>query len=291
MLVITGEGAGGTGGDRVDAVARALGPAARVRPCGDAGALEAALDEVADDGTVVVAGGDGSLHAVVGALHRRGELAGRTVGLVPMGTGNDFARSLGLPADPVAAAEALSGYAPRPLDLIEDDTGAIVVNAVHLGAGADSTLAAENLKAAIGAAGYPAGSLLAGLRSRGHRMRVAADGQTVLKDRRVLMAAVANGRFIGGGAEVSPRSRLDDGRIDLVVSRALSFRRRARYALSLAVGRHIAHPDVRHISARVITIRTEPANVSADGEVDRGVRHRTWRVLPGAWSVLAPPAG
>ena len=62
--------------------------------------------------SIVVAGGDGSLHAVVSALHRRHELAERTLGLIPLGTGNDFARALGIPLDPgEAAAALLSGQA------------------------------------------------------------------------------------------------------------------------------------------------------------------------------------
>ena len=56
---------------------------------------------------IVVAGGDGSLHAVVTALHRRHELAKRTLGLIPLGTGNDFARTLDIPLDPGEAAAAL----------------------------------------------------------------------------------------------------------------------------------------------------------------------------------------
>ena len=64
-----------------------------------------------DGREVVVAGGDGSLHAVVAALHERGELADAAVGLIPLGTGNDFARGVGLPLDP---AEAAAGARRRP---------------------------------------------------------------------------------------------------------------------------------------------------------------------------------
>ena len=61
----------------------------------------------------MVAGGDGSLHAVVTALHRRHELAERTLGLIPLGTGNDFARALDIPLDPAEAAAALCSAARR----------------------------------------------------------------------------------------------------------------------------------------------------------------------------------
>ncbi|MFW5417183.1 hypothetical protein J0910_11285 [Nocardiopsis sp. CNT-189] len=288
MLVITNSAAGGSDDGLVKAAAAELG-GAEVAHCSSPEELDDALE--LGHGTVVAAGGDGSLHALANALHRRGELAERTVGLIPMGTGNDFARTLGLPEDPVRAAALLREGAERRLDLIADDAGEITVNAVHLGAGADSTLAAEAWKTLLGPAGYPAGTIKAGLGTRGHRVRIAADGRTVLKDRKVLMVAVANGRYIGGGAELSPKSLPDDGMMDLIVSRALRFRRRIRYALRLASASHIAEPDVRHLRARTVSVRTDPANTSSDGEVRQGVTARTWRVLPGAWNFLVPLGG
>ena len=112
---------------------------------------------------MVVCGGDGSVHAVVAALHRAGA-AGPPVGLIPLGTGNDLARALGLPLDPAAAARVVLDGRPRTLDLLVDDAGGMVVNAVHLGVGAEAARQAAALKPRLGRLAYLVGGVSAGLR-------------------------------------------------------------------------------------------------------------------------------
>lgn len=285
VLIITNSDAGGNGDDTVTTAAAELGHA-DIAATSSPDELDAALDAGHD--TVIAAGGDGSLHALANALYRRGELGQRTVGLIPLGTGNDFARTLDLPTDPIDAARALTRSTPRRLDVIVDDTGEVTVNAVHLGASAEATVAAAAYKKSLGPLGYPLGTLTAGIRTSGHRMRIAADGRLIVPNRRVLMVALANGRFIGGGAELSPDSHPDDGTVDLIVSRTMHLTRRARYAMSLANGSHIAEHDVHHYRAREVTVFTTPATSSSDGETTDGVTRRSWTVHPGAWNFLAP---
>ena len=98
--------------------------------------LADALEHTRQREGVVVLGGDGSLHAVVDALRSAGRLDDVTVGLVPLGTGNDFAATLGLPDDPVEAAEVITAGRTREIDLIIDGQDEVVVNAAHIGIGA-----------------------------------------------------------------------------------------------------------------------------------------------------------
>ena len=86
---------------------------------------------------MVVAGGDGSLHAVVTALYRRDDLAGTVLGLVPLGTGNDFARTIGIPLDR-GRRPRRARREPRPMDLIVDEV-ADRRERVHVGAGAEAS--------------------------------------------------------------------------------------------------------------------------------------------------------
>src|SRR5918997_6236565 len=73
----------------------------------------------------VAAGGDGTVHLLVAALHARGELGSRAIGLVPLGTGNDFARTVGIPVAAAAAARVVLQGSPREMDLLTDDTGGV----------------------------------------------------------------------------------------------------------------------------------------------------------------------
>jgi diacylglycerol kinase family enzyme len=253
------------------------------------------LDEVDDalrslDGRrAVVAGGDGSLHVAVARLRALGLLADVPLALVPLGTGNDLARALGVPLDPAEAAALVLSTPPRPLDLLVDDAGGVVVNAAHVGVGADAAAAAQRVKHRLGPLAYPLGALAAGLRTTGWRLRVVVDGRVVADGhRRTLMVGIGNGRGIGGGTELLPTAEPDDGLLDVVVSYATRPWSRARYGAALAAGRHLADPDVRWARGRTVTVTGERVGVNADGELGDDVTLRRWTVEPGAWSLVRP---
>lgn len=239
----------------------------------------------------VAAGGDGTLHLLVAALHARGELASRVIGLVPLGTGNDFARTVGIPLVPAAAARVVLQGAPHEMDLLTDDAGGVVINAVHLGIGAEGAREGEPLKPVLGMLAYRIGALLAGLRSPGWPLQVSVDGATITdRTRRVLQVGVLNGRTIGGGTPLAPHAEPDDGLADVVVSTATGPVARLRYARLLRHGRHTEHPDVVLARGRTVELAGPPVPINSDGELGDGVSHRTWTVQPRAWRVIAPPA-
>jgi diacylglycerol kinase family enzyme len=130
LLVVTNASAGTTDDDRVDAALSVLrsGADVTVRSCAEPGDLDAVLDGGLDGRTLVLVGGDGSVHTAVGRLRARGGLdPDRPVGIVPLGTGNDLARTLGIPLDPADAARALLAGRTRRLDLgVDDDGGGVV---------------------------------------------------------------------------------------------------------------------------------------------------------------------
>src|SRR5918998_3444597 len=118
-MLLTNAAAGSADRERVDSVVEILevdGPVEVVL-------LDAAVDldhvlDGRDSRRLIVAGGDGTLHRIVAALHRRGELADTELGLIPLGTGNDFARGAGVPLEPEQAARALLTSSVRAVDLI-----------------------------------------------------------------------------------------------------------------------------------------------------------------------------
>jgi YegS/Rv2252/BmrU family lipid kinase len=288
LLVVTNAAAGSTDDDRVAAAISVLEAAAdvRVEQCAEPGDLDRVLDG-RDGRTVVLVGGDGSVHTAVDALRRRGELSSdEPLGLVPLGTGNDLARTLAIPLEPADAARALLDGSPHPLDLLVDDDGGVVVNVVHLGVGAEAAEKATGLKDRLGKAAYPVGSVLAAAGPTGWDLRVEVDGEVVEVDGPALMVAVANGRTIGGGAEVAPDAVPDDGLLDVVVASSTGPLARLGFGVALREGEHVERADVTTRRGHTVTVTGQPFPLNADGELDGPVGSRTWRVEPGAWALL-----
>ena len=290
LLVVTNASAGSTDDERVDAALGVLREGADVR-VESSGSPEDLGDLLAsrEDRTVVLVGGDGSVHAAVATLHERSELSPDVrLALIPLGTGNDLARTLGIPLDPADAARALLTGRPRALDLVVDDAGGVVVNAVHLGVGAEAAERATGLKDRLGKAAYPVGSVLAAAATSGWDLRVEVDGDEVRTDGPALMVAVANGRTIGGGAALAPDAEPDDGLLDVVVATSTGPLARLGFGVALKDGEHVDRDDVTTVRGRTVTVTGDPFPVNADGELTGPVGSRTWTVRPGAWSLVVP---
>ena len=232
-LVITNEGAGTVRrGEPPARPRRAPRPRASVEvvATSNPGELDGVLHR-AGSRRIVVAGGDGSLHAVVAALHRRNDLADSVLGLIPLGTGNDFARCMDIPLDPEEAARRCSstarcarstcsstssagrrqqrprrrrrpGQPPRPAGR----TGS--ARSARQGQPRQARLPDRRLPGRLPAAPDPA----AGRGRRQGRRR---------RRRPVLMVAIGNGTSVGGGAELTPEADPEDGRVDVMISRSV----------------------------------------------------------------------
>ena len=293
FLAVTNASAGQGSGTGLDSALAVLRDAGDLEVCATSSAAETAA-ALANRGQrrIVVCGGDGSLHTVIAALRRHGALAeAGPIGLIPLGTGNDLARSAGIPLDPAQAARVAVDGVSRPRELLLDDEHGIVVNAVHVGIGAQAGRAAQKWKPRAGIAAYPIGTVLAGARSPGWRLRVDVDQQLVTDvDSPVLMVGLALGTSIGGGAPIAPDAEPDDGLVDVVISYAVGPVARLGYALHLRRGDHVKRDDVHATLAHTVTISGQPFPWNADGELGVPVRRRTWVVQRRAWQLLVPEA-
>ncbi|GAA2562118.1 MULTISPECIES: YegS/Rv2252/BmrU family lipid kinase [Streptomyces] len=247
-------------------------------------ARELARDAGREGRVVLAVGGDGIAGGVGGALSG----TGATLGLVPAGRGNDFARALGLPGDPAALARILLDHAPRPVDTIEVESAVhdrvVVLGSVYAGVDALANRHANRSRLLRGSASYYAGGLRAVTTWRAARYRVTVDGEEHPHTGYTVVAA--NSGYYGSGRVIAPDARVDDGLLDVVMIRQAP--RRLFFALmdELRTGAHVHRPQVRILRGREIRIAADrDVPYGADGEVE-AVLPVTARVLPGALRVL-----
>lgn len=302
LLVITNAEAGTSDEETLSAALAVLHEEASVEVArtSNPGELDGVLHR-AGGRTVVVAGGDGSMHAVVTALHKRHELAETTLALLPMGTGNDFARGNDIPLAVEEAARLVLTGEPRTVDLIVDETGNVVVNNVHVGVGAQASRKGARWKSRLGSIGvgkvnlgklgYPIGAAMSAFDPPNWRLRVEVDGRVVNDvDRPVLMVAIGNGANVGGGTEVNPDADPEDGLLDVMISRAVSPRAKLGYVFHLQRGDHDERDDVITLRGRSVKVSGDEFWLSADGEISGPERSRSWRLEREAYTMILPPA-
>ena len=237
--------------------------------------------------TLVVAGGDGSVHAAVGSLWRAGTLADATLGLIPLGTGNDLATGLEIPSDTVAAANLVLAGNATALDLITTDRDEVVVNASHAGLGAVAAGQSERFKDRLGPLAYPVGALIAGVREAGWNLTVTLD-DGVVHEGGALMIGIANAPSIGGGTRLVPPAVPTDGMLDVIVVTAVTAAARVAFGVALRDGVHLDREDVLHVRGSSVTIAGDAVAHDLDGEVTDERRSCTYEVQPSAWRMLLP---
>lgn len=285
-LVITAQGAGRADENAVRQALEVLAADAptELRTTRHRQDLETALDELGER-RLVLAGGDGSVHLAVNSLLARGLAASTPVGLLPLGTGNDLAQSLGLPLDPVHAARRVVTGQGVALDMLRHDEN-VAVNAAHIGFGVAAARRAQRLKPALGVFAYRLAAVWAGVTQAGVEASVAVDGRPVCQDQPVLLLAVMNGSFIGGDTPLCPPADPCDGLLDVVVVADRSRDKRAVFALALSRGRHLELPGVIHEQGRQVSVRVTEETWNVDGELAGSPPALEWRVQSAAWQLV-----
>ena len=226
---------------------------------------------------VVAVGGDGTMQEVVNGIIGAG---GGTLGVIPIGRGNDLARSLGIPIDPLPALDVALGPTTRPMDVgraIRDARFRHFVAAGGVGFDAQVSWTMSNPRPwwKNGRAGYFAGTIDELRRFHNQRLRITFDldsGREVV-DHTSLMVAFANGPYYGGGMKICPDASLSDGQLDVCVVGDLSRFEALRELPGLYEAKHVRNPKVRFYRSRWIMIEgDEPTRVHLDGE--------PWGTLP-----------
>ncbi|MGE5483648.1 MAG: diacylglycerol/lipid kinase family protein [Ignavibacteriales bacterium] len=252
----------------------------RITPGPDtvAGIAEEAVSEGYD--TVIAVGGDGTVREVAGAL------AGSSVrfGIIPSGTGNDFARTLNLPGDLDDIIDVVTGNETTPADLGQMN-GRYFVNIA--GVGVDTEIVEEvNRRPVVinGTITYLISAVRTVLRYEPPAMTIRVDGTEVRG--RVLVLAIANGKYYGGGIKMAPDARVNDGLFHVLVAKEIGRWEALRVLPLTYSGRHVRHKKCFTYTGAEVTVEADrPLAVQADGTVV-GRLPMTFRVVPHALNVL-----
>ncbi|MDP9821951.1 diacylglycerol/lipid kinase family protein [Nocardioides massiliensis] len=247
---------------------------------------------VARGDVVVSVGGDGMLSSVAGQVATRGG----TLGLLPAGRGNDFARMLGLETDPASVAQVLLAGTTRSVDLLRviRASGAedVVVSSVYAGVDAVAGRIVDRVRWLPGRLQYPYAALHALATYRPVRAHVEVDG--VAHTFTAATVVVANSAYYGSGMRIAPSAQVDDGLLDVVVIEAASRHGLIRALPKVYDGAHVELDEVHVLRGRSVRLHGTPgAPMGGDGEpldplptsAEDAVRVEVWE---GALQVLAP---
>jgi YegS/Rv2252/BmrU family lipid kinase len=235
---------------------------------------------------VAIAGGDGTVNEAVNGYVGVARDA-QALGVIPLGTGNDFAKMLGVGSDWSRACDAIGSGALRRVDAGVCN-GRYFVNGVGAGFDAQVALEAQGIRWLRGNAVY--GLALARTLLWHHstpRARIAHDAG--VHEGEVTLVAAANGAYYGGAFHMAPQADVGDGRLDVVVADALSRLGILGLVPHVLRGTHLGRPGVRLLRTRRLVIESEaPLAVHADGEIlARAARRIDVEILAGALQVAA----
>lgn len=261
----------------------ALGLDTFVQDCGRPEDLAGAiLDRAGSADLVVVAGGDGTLNAAAPAL----AATGLPLGIIPAGTANDLARTLGIPDDIPAAARIIADGHTRRIDL-GSVNGHPFFNVASIGLSVELTqVLTRDFKRRYGKLGYAFATLRTLARARPFRATIVSRNERVRVA--TLQIAVGNGRYYGGGNAIEKTAAIDDQHLDLYSLEFAQAWKLALLARSFRYGEHGAWNEVRAIRAKEFDILTpRPKPVNADGEIVTTTPAH-FRIEPNAVTVFCP---
>ena len=237
---------------------------------------------------VVAAGGDGTLNEVVNGV--ADQIDRVRVGLIPLGTGNDFARAVNLPDSIEGCIDVLRQGHTKAIDLVRV-TSDKVRYFVNVSAGGFSGTVGEKLTPEIKKTWGPLAYLRCAAEAfpelRAYRTSIVLDDSTPL-ELNLYNAIIANGRFVAGGTPVAPEAAIDDGQLDVVLVPERPMSEMVLMAAQMLMGKHLTSDAIVFRRAAKISINSSPGMwFNVDGELV-GNEPATFEVLPRALQFVAP---
>ena len=247
--------------------------------------------------SIVVVGGDGTVHEVVDGLLKAGLGTSVELSLLPLGTGKDFARSLRIPSRLEAAIDVARNGRVRTIDAgratyMSEEGEATAYFANFAGAGISGGIARRanvTTKALGGRLSFLVATLAVFSRWKPSEMTLEIDGES--RRVRLLEALAMNGDYTAGGMWIAPEAAPDDGQFDVVLIGDFSKAEFATTFPKIYRGRHVGHAKVEIVRARELRVDVaEPLPIVLDGE-QPGTTPVRFELVPAALRVRVPPSG
>lgn len=231
---------------------------------------------------IVVCGGDGSISSAAPALIE----SGLPLGIIPAGTANDLARTVGIPLDFEAAAAVILAGHTTPID-VGMVNGHAFFNVASIGLSSELAQKIDpQTKKRFGRLGYAIAALRIMGNARRFRARIRCNGGDIRV--KTYQIAIGNGRLYGGGNVIAQNARIDDGRLDLYSLEMRNLWKMALMLRAFRTGTYGGWQEVRTERCAEFEIATRrPMPINADGEIVTATPAR-FRVLPGAVTVFTP---
>ncbi len=239
---------------------------------------------------VVAAGGDGTLNEVLNGLSE--DFGKARLGLIPLGTGNDFARSIGVPSDLEGAMTVLLGGTARSLDVARatiGDTSRCFVNMSVGGFSGEVSERASDAKDLWGPLAYMRAAIGALPELKGFLTRITLNGAEIL-ELETYNIVVSNGRYVASGIPVAPQAVLDDGLLDVMIAPATTIPQLAVLVPTVLLGRHADSDLLLFRKATRVEIQCDPPmGFNVDGEL-LGEGPARFEIVPRALRMIVGPA-
>lgn len=227
-------------------------------------AIRIAEENVDNFSTIVAVGGDGTVNEVAKGLinSRKGTLA-----IIPCGTGNDFSRTIGLPMDPIKAIDIIIKNNIRAVD-IGKINGNSFLNIASVGFDTEVVIHTNSIKKRVKSkTAYILGVLATLFDYKKRKISLVIDGVTY--ERNLVLLAVGNGNFYGGGLKVLPMAEVDDGYFHVCLVKDISNFKILFLFPSIFKGKHLKYKKYVEIfkAKEVIVKNTKEININIDGEI------------------------
>jgi lipid kinase YegS len=286
LVILNGKVAGNDALRAAVARQRKAGHRIKVRVTWEKGDAQRFVSEAAETDLLIAAGGDGTLNEVVHGLMDLSIARRPVLGVVPLGTANDFATGCDIPRDPEKALALCMKGGGVAIDVGKANQHWFL-NAASTGFGAEITATTSpDLKRRLGSAAYTVMGAILGINAHQYHGTVSLPGREITGSGPV--AIIGNGRQTGGGVQVAPRARIDDGLLDVLVIRQIP----ATALLTAARELKRLSPDGEYISYwQTPWVEVEPEEmipVNLDGEPIEFSNVR-YEAVPKAIRVVVPP--